>query len=309
MKDVFLFVSDAERAAIFAAEFERELPDVHFTTDRASISPASVRFLMTWAAPRNLDQYPNLEVLFSVGAGVDQFLPDHLPEKVILVRMIEDGIIRTMQEYVTLAVLALHRDLPGYLDQQVHVKWQVRPGRQAVQRRIGILGLGVLGKAVIQRLLPFGFPVSGWSRSVHEIKGVRCFHGEDQRDTFLAESDILICLLPLTPETERLLDARLFAALPARASLVHVGRGKQLDEAALLAALDSGHISGAVIDVTEPEPLPSEHPFWSHPRIILTPHIASATQPETAARAVIENIRRHQAGLQPIGLVDRARGY
>jgi glyoxylate/hydroxypyruvate reductase A len=306
---VLLFNSDPERGAVFREIFARELPDTDFVQKGEFVHPERVRYLLTWTAPEEIERYRNLEVLFSLGAGVDQFRPGSVPGNVKLVRMVEDGIIRMMQEYVTLGVLSLHREMPAYREQQKAQEWQVRSVRQASERRVGFLGLGMLAQAAIERLAPFQFQLAAWSRTERDVPGVRSFHGASQLPEFLAQTDILVCLLPLTAETHGILNARLFEHLPQSAGLVHVGRGPQLDQLALLAALDTGKLSGAVLDVTDPEPLPQRHPLWSHPKVMLTPHIASVTQPHTAARSVVENIRRHRAGQELIGLVDRTRGY
>lgn len=306
----FLMLSFPERVEVFRRHFARDLPEVTFASDAAAVDPADVRYLMCWTFPDQLaTRYPNLELIFSVGAGIDQVTGVPIPPRARLVRMVESGITTLMRDYVVMSVLALHRRLPAYLDQQRRREWKNLPFAWADQRRIGMLGLGELGLAALEALKPFGFQLSGWSRSPKEIEGVQCHHGADGLATMLAQTDILVCLLPLTPETRGILNADLFAQLPQGASLVQVGRGGHMDQAALLAALDSGHLDAAFVDVTDPEPLPSDHPLWSHPKVVLTPHVAAHTRADSAAEATIANLRLHLSGQDPKGLVDPARGY
>jgi glyoxylate/hydroxypyruvate reductase A len=272
--------------------------------------PDAVRYLAIWETPPDMfGQFPNAELVFSLGAGVDQFDLASVPAHVPLIRMVEPGLVEAMVEYVTLAVLALHRNLIDYLGGQEKRSWRQIHLVPAAARRVGILGMGQLGEAAARKLASFGFAMSGWSRSPRVIDGIACHTGTGALPDFLAGCDILVCLLPLTQETRGILNAELFAMLPHGAALVNVGRGGHLVQDDLLAALDTGRVSAAILDVTDPEPLPADHPFWTHPRVLITPHIASAPRPETAVDFVLETIRRHNAGLPLVGLVDRRRGY
>ena len=305
-----LYTSDLERGRIWRGIFAAEAPDIPFVTPGELNDPAAIRYLAAWEPPsEQLDTLPNLEALFSVGAGVDQFDMSRLAPDVKLVRMIEPGITEGMVEYCCASVLALHRDWIDYRIAQQQHRWTPIDLIAAADRRVGVMGLGQLGQAVLAALAPFGFPLSGWSRSRHQIGGVSCHAGPDEFARFLSTCDILICLLPLTPETRGILCRESLSQLPRGAAVVNVGRGGHLVEQDLLHLIDEGQISAAILDVTDPEPLPADHPFWDHPRIILTPHIASMTRADTAARALIANIRRHQSGQPMHGEVSREQGY
>jgi len=306
----FVYKADPVRGAEWARLFAAKAPDIPFHIWPDIGEPDRVRYLAAWVPPQDIErQFPNLELFFSTGAGIDQFDLAALPPELPVVRMAEPGVVAGMVEYATMSVLALHRDLPTYIRQQREGRWAAHRVYPASKRRVGVLGLGVLGCAVLDQLRTLGFQLAGWSRTRRQIDGVACYAGREELPAMLAGTDILVCLLPLTQETRGILDAKLFQHLPRGASLVHVGRGAHLDHQALLDALESGGLSSAVVDVTDSEPLPAGHPFWAHPKILLTPHIASMTQPETAVEQVLDNIRCHQAGAPLMGLVDRSRGY
>lgn len=305
-----LYKANLVRGAEWARFFAERAPDVAFRLWPDIGNPTEVRYLVAWVPPDNIaTTFPNIELVFSIGAGVDQFDITKLPPHVPLVRMMEPGITDRMVEYACMSVLALHRDLVQFIGQQREQVWGELPATYTSERRVGVMGLGLLGQAVLERLKAFGFSLLGWNRSPRSIAGVTCYTGAEALPDFLGQTDILVCLLPLTSETRGILSASLFARLPRGARLLNVGRGGHLVEADLIAALDSGALSAAVLDVAEPEPVPVGHPFWSHPRILLTPHIASTTKPETAVDYVLDTIARHRRGEPLPGRIDRDRGY
>ncbi len=305
-----LYLSTAERGIVWRRMFREEMPGLPFYDSVCAVPDLeNVRFIACWELPGDLGIFPNLEAIFSIGAGVDQMRMDSLPDSVRVVRTHAPGLTRMMREYATLGVLSLYRELPKYIAQQRNAVWKGTTCPAPENVGVGVLGLGNLGQATLEALAPFGFDRAGWSRTEKSIPGVRCYHGENQLAAFLASTDILICLLPLTQETEGILDASLFAGLRKGASLLHAGRGAQLDHDALIAALDSGQLSSAMLDVTAPEPLGADHPFWDHPKIILTPHVATFTPYDEGAQHVIYCIRLHQKGENMPGQIDPARGY
>lgn len=258
---------------------------------------------------------PGLRAVFNIGAGVDVLLalirkePALLPPQVSLIRLDDAGMGIQMAQYVSHAVLRHFRCVDEYTNQQRTGQWHPLKPRRADQHIIGILGLGVLGTAIARCLLALGFPVRGWSRSGRSLEGVQSYQGQEALPQFLDGLQVLINMLPLTEQTENILDKRLFAQLPQGAQLINVARGEHLVEQDLLEALETGQLADATLDVFREEPLPSSHPFWNHPRITITPHVSALTLRSESLRQIAEKIRRLEQGLPVNGAVDLARGY
>lgn len=277
--------------------------------DDPTIDPAAVRYALVWEPDAaRLAQLPNLALIVSSGAGVDHLPREGLP-KMPIVRMGAPEAVWRMREYVALGVLHLHRLWHRFAANQRARVWDELPNPEAPERRVGVMGLGQLGAAAIDALRPFGFALSGWSRSPRAIAGVRCFAGHRGLQPFLAQCDIVVCLLPATPETRHMLRAETFAMLPRGAMVVNAARGALLVEADLLAALDAGHLQAAVLDVFDTEPLPAESPLWAHPRVTITPHVASFPGRPARARFAAQVIAAFERGAPLPNLFDRARGY
>lgn len=272
---------------------------------------AAIDCALVWQPERGLlARLPNLRLIVSLGAGVDGILADpSFPRQVPIVRLVDPYMTDAMSEYVVFQVLRLHRQDLDYLAQQRAVEWLERPQKNACERRVGILGFGTMGQDAGRKLKTIGFDVSGWSRSPRTVPGFETHHGDAGLAAILGTSEIVVSLLPLTRETEGILDAKAFARMPRGAAIVNAGRGRQLVEADLLDALESGQLSGAALDVFHEEPLPPNHPFWHHPRIVVTPHVAAETHPATAIAMVEAAIRDFEAGRPLANRVDPERGY
>lgn len=270
-----------------------------------------VEFALTWNHPRGLfKNYPNLKVIASMGAGVDHILSDNaLPENIKVTKVVDDTLTEDMGDFVLSQVMNHIRGLHGYTKNQNKKEWNRSQYKRPQNTKVGIMGLGVLGNAVADKLHKNYFQVYGWSRTEKDCDNVTSFHGKDQLEEFLNNAEILVCLLPLTEDTKNILNADLFDMLPEGAYVINVARGEHLVEHDLMEMINNGHLSGASLDVFREEPLPEEHPFWDHEKINITPHIASVTKPESVVPQIAENYDRMNDGEELKNVVERERGY
>lgn len=307
-----LFQSKTDDPEIWRRHLRAALPeeDIRVYPDELG-DPAEIDMALVWHPPRGLlASLPNLKAIFSLGAGVDHLASDpELPTDVPVVRMVDPGLTEGMTEYVVLSVLRHHRRFREYAALQAEHRWEELPVPLARSRRVGVMGLGELGADAARALAALRFDVAGWARSRKDIPGVTCFAGAKELGKFLTRTDILVCLLPLTEDTRGILNRATLGELPKGACLVNAARGAHLVDEDLLELLETGQIAEATLDVFHSEPLPPDHPFWDHPRVLVTPHAASVTPPETAAKVIAENVRRLNRGEMPEPIVDFGKGY
>jgi glyoxylate/hydroxypyruvate reductase A len=306
-----LFRSTVDSSARWRAQLTRLTSELEVRVWPEIGNPAEIDYALVWRPePGFLASLPNLKLILSLGAGVDHLLGDpQLPRHIPIVRLVDPHMTDAMSEYVVLQVLRLHRRDLDYRAQQEAGVWRELDQQNAGERRVGILGLGELGQDAAKKLTALGFDVAGWSRGDKNLAGIASYAGAAGLAPLLGRSEIVVCLLPLTTETERILNASTLALLPKGAALVNAARGAHLVEDDLLAALASGQVSAAVLDVFREEPLTTDHPFWHHPRVIVTPHVAAFTNPTTAAPIILDNIRRFEDGRPLLNRIDPARGY
>ena len=282
----------------------------HATVDVWQPGAPQADVAVVWAPPqRFLDEQQALKALFNIGAGVDALLKLRLPPGVKVVRLDDAGMSVQMAEYVCHAVIRHFREFDGYEADVKAGKWSYRKPRERQFFPVGVMGLGVLGERVARALRVFDFPVHGWSRTPKAIEGVFTHSGEVGLETFLSASRVLVNLLPLTPDTQDILNRHTLGRLQHGGYLINVARGAHLVEADLLALLDSGHLAGATLDVFRTEPLPPEHPFWAHPQISITPHTSARTLRDESIAQIAVKIRALKAGQPIAGVVDAIRGY
>ena len=274
-------------------------------------NPKEIEFILAMMPPPGLFKlFPNLKVVASLAAGVDKFLKDpDFPEGVKLTRLKDPHMAKDIAHYVLANVLYYAKRLDVWNENQQQKIWFKEPPFQLTDKPVGVMGAGYLGLYSLNFLEKVNLPVHAWSNSIKNLENIEHFAGKSAYSNFLSKSYFLVCLLPLTPETTNILNKKTFEQLPKGAVLIHLGRGEQLVEDDLLEALDSAQLAGACIDVFRQEPLPSDHPFWSHPKIRVTPHIASVTEPATAIPQILENYRRFLKQHPLLNEVNKSKGY
>lgn len=298
------------------ARFQALLPEMPIVTLGEPFDRRAVHYVACWKHPEgSLAGLPNLAVIFSLGAGVDFLFADERLPQVPIARVVDPDLTTRMSEYVVLHCLSILRQQRRYERQQRDKLWEDDRNQPAARSvRVGVMGLGELGLDAVQKLKVMGFDVAGWSRSPKSIEGLATYAGEDGMTDFLSRTDILVSLLPLTPDTRGLIDADLLARLAQNGRLggpflINAGRGGLQVEADILAALDAGTLKGAVLDVFKQEPLPAQSGLWDHPAVVVTPHNAAMSEPEAIATLIAAQIRRIEAGGTLENVVDPARGY
>lgn len=310
-RETLAFYSPWDDIEAWRKGFAASLPEVEIRQWPDVGDPARVAYAFVEGTPDGaLAALPNLKIIFSPGAGIDHLMRDpELPKGIPITRNVQDRMTLGMTQYVVLHALRHHRHMPEYQAQQKAGVWQEIKQAGAWDTRAGVLGLGAIGLGCAEALAAIGFETAGWTRTPRTHARIECFHGPDGLMRFLARTDILVCVLPLTPETEGIVNARTLAALPEGASFINLGRGRHVVEEDLLAALDSGRLSHATLDVFRTEPLPKDSRFWSHPRVTVTPHRAGNSNRLLLIDQAIENVRRLRAGQPLINVADSARGY
>lgn len=309
MPDV-LFQADEPDPAPWLAALRRALPEARVHDWAAGGAPAC-DYAVCWKPPAAFFAgQAKLRAILNIGAGADAVLADpHLPTHVPVIRLDDAGMTAQMQEYVAWAALHFMRRFDDYRRQQAEGRWERLPPRRRTDFTVGIMGMGVLGTGVAAYLREMGFAVRGWSRSPRPVEGVAGFVGDAALPAFLAGTDLLVCLLPLTPATRGILGRAVLERLPRGAALVNIARGAHLVEADLLALIDAGHLAGAVLDVFAPEPLAADSPLWTHPRVTITPHVSAMTLVDESMAQIAGKIRALERGEAVGGVIDRVRGY
>jgi glyoxylate/hydroxypyruvate reductase len=311
MAAVLLISPRTDEAEEWGRLLRSRIPQLDFRVYPQTGNVDDIEVALAWKPPPGvLARFARLKLICSLGMGVDHLLQDpQLPHSVPIARLVDRNMAEQMSEYALYCVLHFHRRFDVYERFQHSRRWEELPLPHTAARRVGVMGLGVIGEDCARKLAALGFQVSGWSRTPKQIDSVQCFHGRDQLVEFLRGAEIVLLALPLTPDTDGILDAHTLGLLPRGCYIINIARGSLIIEADLLQALDAGHVAGAFLDVVEREPLSSESPLWTHPYVRLTPHIAGLTNPQTAIEPIAENIRRLRSGRPLLDLVDLDRGY